>query len=245
MSVFLEVSVGEALDKLSILQIKKEFINDQRLNNVIKEYNYLYQQLNEFIEKYQYFYNILYKVNKDIWILQDNIRLKNYDQSNHLNVLEDILNLNDSRFNIKKKLNELTSSNFKEQKGYKIRKLFFLTDPNNIILLQSAVRYFAFLYDEVFLFIDYENYNNSKNLFKDDPFIHLIIIDFSENIENTLSQFVQNDDIISSGSYYQIIQNKITHSALLNNLQYKENNNELYDQLGLNKNLTDVYLNFE
>ena len=72
--VELPVSLGEALDKLTILDIKCEKINDNRLNDVTKEYQILYDKLETYINNFNYHYNILKQINLDIWEMQDNFR---------------------------------------------------------------------------------------------------------------------------------------------------------------------------
>ena len=74
MSIKLEVSLGEAFDKLTILYIKQQNISDNRKNDIIKEYNYLFNELSNYINDYKYLYNFLFKINLKIWNLMDIIR---------------------------------------------------------------------------------------------------------------------------------------------------------------------------
>ena len=82
MSITLEVSLGEALDKLSILEIKMNKIIDYRKENVDNEYFYLCNQLSVYINKYDYYYKILKKLNLKIWELQDILREENSNKNN-------------------------------------------------------------------------------------------------------------------------------------------------------------------
>jgi len=75
----IEVSHGEIVDKLSILQIKKENITDpSKLDNIMKEYDYLLSVVeNDLgISTLSPEYLELLSVNKDLWVIEDDIRDK-------------------------------------------------------------------------------------------------------------------------------------------------------------------------
>ena len=80
MSVRLEISLGEAIDKLTILDIKKGKINDVRKMDVEHEFEYLLSELKTYVMKYNYYYTILKRTNLEIWELQDTLRSKNCEQ---------------------------------------------------------------------------------------------------------------------------------------------------------------------
>jgi len=63
MNIELPVSLGEALDKLTILDIKLEKIKDDRKKDVEYEYNLLFDKLKNNIENHNYYYKILKKIN--------------------------------------------------------------------------------------------------------------------------------------------------------------------------------------
>ena len=72
--MLIEISIGEALDRLTILELKMEKINDQKkLEEVQKDINTLFE-----VQKYkiegEYYYKLLFYVNKEIWILTDRIK---------------------------------------------------------------------------------------------------------------------------------------------------------------------------
>ena len=71
--IVLEVSLGEALDKLTILDIKCDKIKDERKIDCQKEYDLLYSELKDYVKEFSYHYRILKKINLTIWNLQDNI----------------------------------------------------------------------------------------------------------------------------------------------------------------------------
>ena len=70
-TISLPVSLGEALDKLTILDIKLQKIQDQRRQDVQKEYDLLDTTLISYRQKYAYYYKLLKEINLEIWDLQD------------------------------------------------------------------------------------------------------------------------------------------------------------------------------
>jgi hypothetical protein len=118
----IEVSVGEIVDKLSILQIKTALIKDEeKLTNVKKEYNYLYDIVfNEMkIEQSDFFDMVI--INQKLWEIEDNIRDKerdkNFDQD-FIELARSVYYTNDERAKIKKAINLKYNSSFIEEKSY-------------------------------------------------------------------------------------------------------------------------------
>lgn len=120
----IEVSHGEIVDKLTILQIKKENITDpSKLDNIVKEYNYLLSVVEndlgisilspEYLE--------LLSVNKDLWVIEDDIRdkerQKEFDDE-FIKLARAVYYTNDIRAKIKKEINLKYSSGFVEEKSY-------------------------------------------------------------------------------------------------------------------------------
>jgi hypothetical protein len=118
----IEVSIGEIVDKLSILQIKTQFIKDEeKLNNVKKEYDYLYGIVfNEMkIEQTDFFE--LVSVNQKLWKIEDDIRDKERDKEFDevfIELARSVYITNDKRAEVKKKLNLKYGSTFVEEKSY-------------------------------------------------------------------------------------------------------------------------------
>ena len=166
----LPVSLGEALDKLTILDIKREKIKDDRLKDVEHEYNLLYEKLKEHINSNNYYYSILKKINLNIWEMQDDFRYNN-NNKNHLCLA--IIEENDRRFRIKKKINDATNSDVKEQKGYKLKKAFVLSHlglGDNITAL-GMVRYLSTCYDEIVVVSTNQHKKNVELFYQDDSSI--------------------------------------------------------------------------
>ena len=123
--ILVEVSVGELLDKISILEIKKEKIKDsQKLNFINEEYNVLKEQLtnniksDEILEK---LFQSLKEINAKLWVIEDDKRMceKNSDfGEKFIKLSRDVHILNDERANIKLEINNHTGSKIKEVKEY-------------------------------------------------------------------------------------------------------------------------------
>ena len=123
--ILVEVSVGELLDKISILEIKKEKIsNTESLEFINREYSVLKEQLNKNVksdEKLNKLFESLKKINTKLWGIEDQKRLyeKNSDfGENFIKVSRDIHFLNDDRSKIKLEINKYTGSKIREIKEY-------------------------------------------------------------------------------------------------------------------------------
>ncbi|MDA8570172.1 DUF6165 family protein [Candidatus Pelagibacter sp.] len=123
--ILVEVSVGELLDKISILEIKKEKIKDpEKLKFINNEYNVLKAQLNQNIKsdnKLDVLFKSLKEINSKLWVIEDDKRLceKNSDfTEKFIKLSRDVHFLNDDRAKIKLEMNEHTGSTIKEIKEY-------------------------------------------------------------------------------------------------------------------------------
>lgn len=162
----LPVSIGEALDKLSILDIKLDNIKDSRRNNVKVEYDMLYENLESYVKQCEKYYNMIKKTNTYIWNLMDLLRDgENINDESYVKLCKDTIISNDVRFRIKNKINILSNSLLKEQKGYKCLKVLIdLTNyTGNIELLIKPILYYSILYDEIHIKTDNQNLINFIN----------------------------------------------------------------------------------
>jgi hypothetical protein len=118
----IEVSNGEFLDKLTIIQIKLERIKDKaKLDNLKKEYDELISASSSIISVTDTLYKALYKVNCKIWDIENHIRdlEKNKDfGDDFIATARAIYFQNDKRSEIKKEINIMTSSGLIEEKSY-------------------------------------------------------------------------------------------------------------------------------
>ena len=123
--IVVEVSVGELLDKISILEIKKEKIKDpEKLRFINNEYDVLKDQFIKNIKsdkKLDSLFKFLKEINNKLWLIEDDKRLceKNSDFGEEfIKLSRDVHFLNDERTKIKLEINNHTGSKIKEIKEY-------------------------------------------------------------------------------------------------------------------------------
>ena len=120
-----EISAGELLDKISILEIKlKKIKNIESLKEINKEYNILKKVQDSNIilnEEIKVLYNQIKNVNENLWDIEDKLRVsekdKKFDQF-FIELARNVYFNNDKRSKIKKQINNLLGSNIKEIKEY-------------------------------------------------------------------------------------------------------------------------------
>ena len=123
--ILVEVSVGELLDKISILEIKQEKVKDfDKLKFINDEHKILISQLNKNIksdDKLSILFRSLKNINSKLWIIEDEKRLcekkKDFGEK-FIKLSRDVHFLNDDRAKIKLEINNLTGSKIKEIKEY-------------------------------------------------------------------------------------------------------------------------------
>jgi hypothetical protein len=118
------ISVGELIDKLSILHVKKTKIsNQEKLIYINKEFELLYNFSSVYLndEKISSLYFKLVDTNLKLWEIEDELRVieltKDFN-STFIELSRQVYHTNDERFSIKNKINELTDSEIREQKDY-------------------------------------------------------------------------------------------------------------------------------
>jgi len=123
--ILVEVSVGELLDKISILEIKKGKIKDSvKLKFITDEHSILKVQLDQNVksdDKLNSLFKSLKEINSKLWVIEDDKRLceKNSDfTENFIRLSRDVHFLNDDRAKIKLEMNNHTGSKIKEIKEY-------------------------------------------------------------------------------------------------------------------------------
>lgn len=176
--ISLPVSIGEGLDKLTILDIKREKIQDDRKADCEKEYALLLESLEPYVKKLSWYYAILKEINLAIWNLQDQFHGKDISEIEAGKLCTQILKENDRRFRVKAKMNHILSSNLREQKGYAKKKAFFYghLGLGDMFWLCGAVRYLSTCYDEVVVVVKERNAQNVQMMYGDDPTIKFYAI---------------------------------------------------------------------
>jgi len=123
--IIVEVSIGELLDKISILEIKQEKIKDpEKLKFILDEHAVLKDQLNKNVksnDKIEKLFQSLKEINAKLWVIEDDKRLcekeKDFTEK-FIKLSRDVHFLNDDRAKIKLEINNLTGSKIKEIKEY-------------------------------------------------------------------------------------------------------------------------------
>lgn len=180
-NIYLPVSLGEAIDKLTILDIKLQKIKDSRKLDVQKEYDLLYSKLEQFVTKYSDLYQTMKKVNILIWDMMDMLRGISILEEEYLRICRETIELNDVRFRVKNKINYVSNSELREQKSYRINRIVIdiadeITDIDNFII---PIKYFSYIYDEIVIFSQNEQL---KTEFSYDPTIRFLL-ESEEHIE--------------------------------------------------------------
>ena len=123
--ILVEVSVGELLDKISILEIKKDKIKDpEKLEYIIEELSILREEYKNNIKsdtKIDKLYQSLKIINARLWIIEDDKRKREKEKDfseNFIKLSRDVHILNDDRAKIKLEINNHTNSKIKEIKEY-------------------------------------------------------------------------------------------------------------------------------
>lgn len=134
----IEISLGEAFDRMSILQIKSEEIkNTVKLEYIQKETEELNLCIKDKIILHNDIYQQIYNINKKIWVDSDKIRKEKKD-NDYINTLISIHNDNDERFRIKNIINQLYNSSLRECKSY-----IEINPPVGQLTEESPLHYFA------------------------------------------------------------------------------------------------------
>ena len=118
----IEVSNGEIIDKLTIIQIKLERIKDKvKILNLQKEYNVLFKASSSIIATSDTLYKSLYEVNCELWDIEDHIRdlerIKDFGDD-FISTARAVYFKNDKRSELKREINIRTASGLIEEKSY-------------------------------------------------------------------------------------------------------------------------------
>lgn len=118
MKVTIPVSVGELIDKITILEIKSIFTDSEYVLKELEELNLIKDTLNQSLSQYEC---KLKKVNKKLWDIEDKIRQKekeNKFDEEFVDLARSVYKTNDERARIKKEINQFTNSKYMEIKLY-------------------------------------------------------------------------------------------------------------------------------
>jgi len=123
--ITIPVSVGELIDKLSILHVKQlKISNEEKLEYVNKEFELLYNISSYYLnnQEIENLYHQLVEINKKLWDIEDKLRVIESENNFDLTFIElarKVYFTNDERFRLKNEINLNTSSEIREMKDYK------------------------------------------------------------------------------------------------------------------------------
>ena len=116
------ISIGELIDKITILEIKKNKLQNSKLENVLKELSFLRKLMAKHqIEITDNLFTQLKEINLKLWNIEDQIRIKekNKEFDNiFIELARSVYFTNDKRSEIKKRINLLSNSEITEEKSY-------------------------------------------------------------------------------------------------------------------------------
>jgi len=234
-SLVLDVSIGEAIDKLTILDIKLEKINDSnKKEHCQKEYNSIHTSLKNYLDSCSRFYTWLKYINLQIWNLQDEMREKNnYSKE----TFHKILDLNDMRFRVKKRINSMFDSSLQEQKGYSNKNGIFLTHlgMGDLINMNGAIRYASLMVDTLYVISKKCNAKNVREMLADDTSIFIV------ECKNDDSDILSNINFIKSSVNITHTFNSGFHCGrnTFNNIPF-----DFYDDLHFSWDIKNIFAHF-
>jgi hypothetical protein len=209
----IEVSLGEVIDKYSILELKQKKISDaNKLIEINKEMDILHDFL-EYKTNYKFYYNLLIYINEQIWDTTDIIKSITIDNPQFASLSNKIFEFNQKRFRIKNWFNLITKSEIKEQKSYASTHCKIIVNNEKTLYDKIAeINYLSLEYD----MITFEPPCSTilQNIFSCPAFIHEQINCLPEPTLLYLENFnVQNKSIfdfhpltyVSSGMFGDLI----------------------------------------
>lgn len=119
MKIFIPISVGELLDKITILQLKSEHTINPYVNKELEQLISIAKDHGVYKKEYL---DDLLKINKKLWEIEDSLREHEYSykfDSKFISLARNVYITNDKRFKIKKRIDEETGSEYREVKTHK------------------------------------------------------------------------------------------------------------------------------
>lgn len=217
--MLLEVSVGEAVDKFSILEIKLKRITDEYKKNEIAKELHKLNECKSYIDKYLFYYNLLIYVNEKIWDLTNTIKITDVSSEDFSIISKNIFDYNQKRFRIKNWLNILNSSEINEQKSYNLtyckvciqerEQIYDKIAEINFLLLEYDIIVFDTPYmdtiNQLFKVPTYKHVNELELSVSPSSFYNINIVDFELSFELSHFEF-PFISYISGGAFGDFIQ---------------------------------------
>jgi hypothetical protein len=163
--MLIDISIGELLDRYSILEIKKNEITDNTKLKYITTELKLYNVHNELIQ-YNLYYKLLYFVNKQIWDKTNLIKSLINKDEHYANIAYSIFELNQQRFRMKNIINILSNNSINEQKSYQSLNIYITFNSNNYDDIFIKLLYYTLNYDNVYINISHPILSHFPNIIK-------------------------------------------------------------------------------
>jgi hypothetical protein len=251
MNINIQCSIGEVIDKITILDIKCDEIKEQvRVEDCKRERDSLLNNISHIYNNtLEYYRMVLKKINKRIWDDQEVIRTIE-DDNKYGQISRKVIADNDARFRIKKIINDHFNSELKEQKSY-IKKTCIVISHLGLgdsINISPAVRYLSMYYDKLIVPVKEKYMKNMLLIYSDNPFIDCVSIhenNEKQDINNIVSTH-KDATIFSSGCHYLKHRNSVENYNIPEGfyLDFGLNYNEIYKsrEWFYCKDLTDNYI---
>lgn len=226
-------SIGEDLNKLSILEIKLNKVKDIKIDD---EFILLNNNLS--IYKYNFWYDKLKEINETIWDINDKLKTPNNDfkKLSYNKIIEK------NRIDrIKVKIDNFYKITCREVNCDKMLKCLFISHfhMGDQFFINGAIRYISTLYDEVYLVCKNEIYNNLKIMYSDDKSIKFYCINIDYNEMITKNKILEIQDDLKIYDLYLSGNSKISYDGT----NYFDNKfpEIYYEHLNLNINIMFKY----
>jgi len=177
------ISVGDGLDKLSILEIKYKCADSEETKiEIRKAIDEISSSLGKYQSQVKFYYEQLYKTNKIIMDLNDKVRDTSIPCEEYYKLSVGLIENNEHCLRIKNKINYITDSSLKERINHKMNKIvvaphFGLGD---MFMMVGAIRYYSLIYEQVITFCTQHNYSTVQKIFQDDKSIQIDISDWND-----------------------------------------------------------------
>lgn len=184
-SIQIKTSISDALDRLSILDVKLLKIQDEeKIKEIRKEKSLIEKKMKDYKSKVEFYYEILVEINEKIWDLLDKAKYDSNTKEEALHNFRSQEDYNERRHRVKKKIDNFLNSDIKEQKGYKQKKAFVLGHLGVGDQLDDVgiVRYLSTLYDEVKVIAKNKSFQNIYDIYKDDSSIVVVGVENDHNV---------------------------------------------------------------
>ncbi len=169
--LLINTSISDAIDRLTILNVKtKKIVDDEKQKEIKIEKELLLNKLKPFLkDTVNYYCDILEKINMHIWELLDIAKYSNQTPEQELKYYREQEDYNERRFRVKRMIDNYLSSSIKEQKGYTNKRCCVLTHLGlgDHMYHGGMIRYLATVYDKIILVCYDSNMENLKLIFSD------------------------------------------------------------------------------